>query len=63
MIVSKRQESYNFYKTLDEAGLSQFTLFYIAAYVRKASVAATACFLVNYPLDTSISGPLRRKPI
>ncbi|OGW78765.1 MAG: hypothetical protein A3C51_06200 [Omnitrophica bacterium RIFCSPHIGHO2_02_FULL_46_20] len=53
-------ESYNFYKTLDEAGLGQFTLFYIVVYVRKNPVAATACFLVNYPLDTSISGPLRR---
>lgn len=53
-------ESYNFYKTLDEAGLGQFTLFYIVVYVRKNPVAATACFLVYYPLDTSISGPLRR---
>lgn len=53
-------ESYNFYKTLDEVGLGQFSLFYIVVYGRKAPVAATACFLVKYPLDTSISGPLRR---
>jgi hypothetical protein len=53
-------ESYNFYRTLDEAGLDQFSLFYIAVYDRKTPVAATACFIMNYPLDTSINGPLRR---
>lgn len=53
-------ESYDFYKTLDEVGLGQFTLFYIMVYNRKATVAAMPCFLVNYPLDTSIAGPLRR---
>ena len=53
-------ESYNFYKTLDEISLDQFSLFYIAVYDRKTPVAATACFIMNYPLDTSISGPLRR---
>ncbi|MDO8535810.1 MAG: GNAT family N-acetyltransferase [Candidatus Omnitrophota bacterium] len=53
-------ESYNFYKTLDESGLDQFSLFYIAVYDRKTPVAMTACFIMNYPLDTSINGPLRR---
>jgi len=53
-------ESYNFYKTLDEIRLDQFSLFYIAVYDRKTPVAATACFIMNYPLDTSINGPLRR---
>jgi predicted N-acyltransferase len=53
-------EDYNFYKTLDEISLGQFSLFYIAVYDRKVPVAATACFIMNYPLDTSINGPLRR---
>ena len=53
-------ESYNFYKTLDEISLDQFSLFYIAVYDHNTSVAATACFIMNYPLDTSINGPLRR---
>jgi predicted N-acyltransferase len=53
-------ESYDFYKTLDEVGLDQFSLFYIAVYDRKVPVAATVCFIMNYPLDTSINGPLRR---
>ena len=53
-------ESYNFFKTLDESNLSQFKLFYILVYNGKRLVGATHCFLVNYSLDTSISGPLRR---
>jgi hypothetical protein len=53
-------EGYNFYKTLDESGLDQFSLFYVAVYDRKVPVAATVCFIMNYPLDTSINGPLRR---
>ena len=53
-------ESYNFYRTLDEISLGQFSLFYIAVYDRKTPVAATACFIMNYPFDSSISGPLRR---
>ena len=53
-------ENYDFYRTLDESGMDQFSLFYIAVYDRKTPVAATACFIMNYPLDTSINGPLRR---
>lgn len=53
-------ESYDFYRTLDEAGLDQFTLFYIIVYERRTPVAAVPCFLVNYSLDTSINGILRR---
>lgn len=53
-------EGYNFYKTLDETGLDQFSLFYLTVYDRKSIVAAAACFIMSYPLDTSINGPLRR---
>jgi predicted N-acyltransferase len=53
-------ESYEFLKTLDECNLEQFSLYYIMVYKGRAPVGATACFLVNYSLDTSISGPLRR---
>lgn len=53
-------ESYDFYRTLDGAGLDQFTMTYIVVYDRNIPVAATACFLMDYSLDTSISGPLRR---
>lgn len=53
-------ESYGFFKTLDESNLEQFFFYYILVYNNKRLVGATACFLVNYSLDTSISGPLRR---
>ncbi|MDD5174072.1 MAG: GNAT family N-acetyltransferase [Candidatus Omnitrophota bacterium] len=59
-VYPKVLEGYDFYKTLDEIGMDQFSLFYIAVYDRKTPVAATVCFIMNYPLDTSINGPLRR---
>ncbi len=53
-------ESYDFFKTLDESNLGQFSLYYLMVYNRKTPVAATTCFSMSYSLDTSISGPLRR---
>jgi len=53
-------ENYNFFKTLDESGFDQFTFYYILVYEGRNVVGATNCFLMNYPLDTSINGPLRR---
>lgn len=53
-------ESYDFFKTLDESNLEQFSFYYIMVYDRVTPVGSTACFLVNYSLDTSINGPLRR---
>ena len=53
-------ESYDFFKSLDESNFEQFSFYYILVYERRALVGATACFLLSYSLDTSISGPLRR---
>lgn len=53
-------ENYEFFHALDESHLEQFPPYYIIVYDRKTPVAATACFVVNYSLDTSINGPLRR---
>lgn len=53
-------ESYDFFKNLDEANLEQFAMRYIIIYDRKTPIAATTAFLLNYSLDTSINGPLRR---
>ena len=53
-------ESYDLFRTLDESGLEQFAFYYILAYDRKTVVGAAPCFLMNYSLDTTISGPLRR---
>ena len=53
-------ESYDFFRNLDEADLDQFSMHYLIVYDRKTPVAATMFFLLNYSLDTSINGPLRR---
>jgi len=53
-------ESYDFFKTLDESNLDQFSLYYIMVYERGKPVGATYCFTTDYSLDTSINGPLRR---
>lgn len=53
-------ESYDLFKTLDESSFGQFTFYYIMVYDRKMPVGATACFLTDYSLDTSIRGPLKR---
>lgn len=53
-------ESYNLFKTLDESKFGQFTFYYIMVYDGKMPVGATACFLTDYSLDTSIRGPLKR---
>ena len=53
-------EGYDFFKTLDESHLEQFSFYYIMVYNRKEPVGAAACFLMDYSLDTSINGKLRR---
>ena len=53
-------EDYHFFKTLDESGFDQFSFYYILVYENKQLVGAAPCFAVNYSLDTSISGRLRR---
>lgn len=53
-------ENYNFFKNLDESDLDQFAMRYLIIYEGKVPVAATTLFLLNYSLDTSINGPLRR---
>lgn len=53
-------ENYGFFKNLDEADLSQFDMHYIIIYDKKIPVAATPFFLLDYSLDMSISGPIRR---
>jgi len=52
-------ESYDFFKTLDESDLEQFSFYYIMVYDHKTPVGATACFLMNYSFDTSIRGAYR----
>ncbi len=53
-------ESYQFFRTLDESGLDQFRFSYILVYEGKDVVGAANCFSMDYSLDTTINGPLRR---
>jgi len=53
-------ERYHFFKTLDESKFDQFSFYYILVYSHKQLVGAAPCFTVDYSLDTSINGPLRK---
>jgi len=53
-------ESYDFFKAIDESNLEQFSLYYIMAYGRATPVGATVCFLMDYPMDSNIKGPVKR---
>ena len=53
-------EGYYFFKTLDESKFDQFSFYYAVIYDTDQLVCVAPCFSVNYPLDTSINGPLRR---
>lgn len=53
-------EGYQFFRTLDELNLEQFRFYYMVVYSGKKAVAATPCFLMDYPLDSSVDGPVRR---
>lgn len=51
-------ESYDFFKSLDESGFEQFSFHYICVYHGDEMVGAAPFFVMNYPLETTISGPL-----
>jgi len=59
-IFPTRLEGYDFFKTLDESRLGQFSFYYIAVYDAGIIIAAAACFLLDYSLDTTVGGSLRR---
>lgn len=52
-------ESYSFFKTLQESGLDQFEWHYILVYKGEELVGIAPCFLMHYPLDTTIQGPIK----
>lgn len=53
-------EGYDFLRSLEETKFDQFSLRYITVYDGDKMVGAAPCFLLNYSLYTSISGPARR---
>ena len=52
-------EGYDFMKSVDEANFEQFSFYYILVYRDNAPVGAASCFLMSYPLDTTVQGPLK----
>ena len=59
-VFSNVLEGYGLFKTLDECRIEQFSFYYILVYHKKTLSGIAPCFMVNYSLDTSISGPFRR---
>lgn len=58
-IFPSRHEGYAFYKTLDEAHFEQFSFYYITVYQDGLMVGAAPCFLMDYPLEATVQGPLK----
>lgn len=52
-------ENYYFFRSLDDSEFSQFSFYYIMVYDGSEAIAATACFFMSYPLETTLDGPLR----
>ena len=53
-------ENYGFLKTLDETLTRQFKFYYISIYDKERIECAAPCFIVDYPLDTTLEEPVRR---
>ncbi|MBF0618668.1 MAG: GNAT family N-acetyltransferase [Candidatus Omnitrophica bacterium] len=49
-------ESYGFFKTLDETLTGQFKPWYIMLYENSIPVCLAPCFIMEYPLDTTLEG-------
>ncbi|MFA6349967.1 MAG: GNAT family N-acetyltransferase [Candidatus Omnitrophota bacterium] len=52
-------ENYNYFKALDESSFEGFSFFYIMIYDNNIPVGATACFLMDFPLDITVTGVLK----
>lgn len=52
-------DGYSFFKSIDESDFKQFSFRYILVYDKDTLVGVAPCFVMNYPLDTSISGPIK----
>lgn len=53
-------EGYYFFKTADESLRGQFKPYYIALYESSQLVCIAPCFIMDYPLDTTIEGFLKK---
>lgn len=53
-------ESYYFFRAIDESSFCEFSFYYILVYNNTSLVGIAPCFLMNYPLDTTIEGPFKK---
>ncbi|MDD5730357.1 MAG: GNAT family N-acetyltransferase [Candidatus Omnitrophica bacterium] len=53
-------ESYGFFKTIDESLSRQFKSYYILIYENSRIECAAPCFIMDYPLETTVEGPLKK---
>ncbi|MBF0494854.1 MAG: hypothetical protein HQL28_07005, partial [Candidatus Omnitrophica bacterium] len=53
-------ETYDYFRSLDESHFEQFDFYYVMVHEGERLVGAAPCFLMKYPLDTSVGGALRR---
>ncbi len=52
-------ENYSFFKALDESSFQGFSFFYIIIYDNDTPIGATSCFLMDFPLDITVTGALK----
>jgi len=52
-------EDHSFFKALDESCFDQFSFYYILVYKNDAPIAAASCFIMDFPLDISVTGPFK----
>ena len=52
-------ENHSFLKTLDESSFDQFSFRYILIYENNTPVGAAPCFIMDFPLDIAVNGPLK----
>jgi len=59
IVFPRALENYHFFKSLDESNFDQFKFFYIMVYDSGTAVGAAPCFLMRFPFDITVQGPLK----
>ncbi len=54
------EKNYNFFKTIEETLSEQFTPYYIILYEKGNIVCLAPCFTIDYSLDTTVEGILKK---
>jgi len=59
-IYPRALENYDFFKAVDESGFEGFSHYYVLVYKDGLAVGAAPCFLMDYPLEATVEGPVRK---